>query len=91
MTEFDVVFVADSESDDSETMTFVRSGGSLSLPREVLNIANEQSSGKLRGLVGCSSGDSVCRKKQDEAEIVHFCHMSVIFFFCIRLYSALCT
>eukprot|EP00057_Strongylocentrotus_purpuratus_P016486 XP_011670960.1 PREDICTED: uncharacterized protein LOC105441514 [Strongylocentrotus purpuratus] len=45
--EFDVVFVADSESDDSETMTFVRSGGSLSLPREVLNIANEQSSDQL--------------------------------------------
>ncbi|XP_030837174.1 adhesion G protein-coupled receptor L3-like [Strongylocentrotus purpuratus] len=45
--EFDVVFVADSESDDSETMTFVRSGGSLSLPREVLNIANQQSSDQL--------------------------------------------
>eukprot|EP00057_Strongylocentrotus_purpuratus_P016485 XP_011670959.1 PREDICTED: EGF, latrophilin and seven transmembrane domain-containing protein 1-like [Strongylocentrotus purpuratus] len=37
----------DSESDDSETMTFVRSGGSLSLPREVLNIANQQSSDQL--------------------------------------------
>ncbi|XP_063956464.1 protein eyes shut homolog isoform X1 [Lytechinus pictus] len=41
--EFDVIFVADSVDDERVKRTFVRSGGSLSIPPEVFQIANQQS------------------------------------------------